>query len=140
MLLELYNVLCPDSSKRSSSVKVSCVERWSSSSVNHDVKTNTRKSFYRCKFWHYDENLLTSSVVIVFHNEGWSTLMRTVHSVIKRTPRKYLAEIVLIDDFSNKGMLAILTRCLQKRKIRCFKNRFLLIYYLTWTELTLQEK
>uniref|UniRef100_A0A3Q4GT64 Glycosyltransferase 2-like domain-containing protein n=1 Tax=Neolamprologus brichardi TaxID=32507 RepID=A0A3Q4GT64_NEOBR len=50
-----------------------------------------------------DAELLTSSVVIVFHNEGWSTLMRTVHSVIKRTPRRYLAEIVLIDDFSNKG-------------------------------------
>lgn len=59
----------------------------------------------RCKYWHYDENLLTSSVVIVFHNEGWSTLMRTVHSVIKRTPRKYLAEIVLIDDFSNEWKL-----------------------------------
>ncbi|MEE6460975.1 hypothetical protein FKM82_001158 [Ascaphus truei] len=58
-----------------------------------------------CKYWHYDENLLTSSVIIVFHNEGWSTLMRTVHSVIKRTPRKYLAEIVLIDDFSNKEHL-----------------------------------
>uniref|UniRef100_A0A6I8NNL0 Polypeptide N-acetylgalactosaminyltransferase n=1 Tax=Ornithorhynchus anatinus TaxID=9258 RepID=A0A6I8NNL0_ORNAN len=58
-----------------------------------------------CKYWHYDENLLTSSVVIVFHNEGWSTLMRTVHSVIKRTPRRYLAEIVLIDDFSNKAHL-----------------------------------
>ncbi|XP_042614291.1 N-acetylgalactosaminyltransferase 7-like isoform X3 [Cyprinus carpio] len=58
-----------------------------------------------CKYWHYDENLLTSSVVIVFHNEGWSTLMRTVHSVIKRTPRKYLAEIVMIDDFSNKDHL-----------------------------------
>lgn len=57
----------------------------------------------RCKFWHYDERLMTSSVIIVFHNEGWSTLMRTVHSVIKRTPRKYLAEIVMIDDFSNKG-------------------------------------
>lgn len=42
-------------------------------------------------------------MVIVFHNEGWSTLMRTVHSVIKRTPRRYLAEIVMIDDFSNKG-------------------------------------
>ncbi|XP_023670475.1 N-acetylgalactosaminyltransferase 7-like isoform X1 [Paramormyrops kingsleyae] len=55
-----------------------------------------------CKYWHYDENLLTSSVIIVFHNEGWSTLMRTVHSVIKRTPQKYLAEIVMIDDFSNK--------------------------------------
>ena len=57
----------------------------------------------RCKYWNYDENLLTSSVIIVFHNEGWSTLMRTVHSVIKRTPPRYLAEIVLIDDYSNKG-------------------------------------
>ncbi|KAL4618232.1 N-acetylgalactosaminyltransferase 7-like isoform X1 [Arapaima gigas] len=55
-----------------------------------------------CKYWHYDEKLLTASVIIVFHNEGWSTLMRTVHSVIKRTPRRYLAEIVMIDDFSNK--------------------------------------
>uniref|UniRef100_A0A8C4ZRN2 Polypeptide N-acetylgalactosaminyltransferase n=1 Tax=Gadus morhua TaxID=8049 RepID=A0A8C4ZRN2_GADMO len=55
-----------------------------------------------CKHWDYDERLLTSSVIIVFHNEGWSTLMRTVHSVIKRTPRRYLAEIVMIDDFSNK--------------------------------------
>ncbi|XP_068134898.1 N-acetylgalactosaminyltransferase 7 isoform X3 [Hyperolius riggenbachi] len=58
-----------------------------------------------CKYWNYDENLLTSSVIIVFHNEGWSTLMRTVHSVIKRTPRKYLAEIVMIDDYSNKEHL-----------------------------------
>nr|XP_040041904.1 N-acetylgalactosaminyltransferase 7 isoform X2 [Gasterosteus aculeatus aculeatus] len=58
-----------------------------------------------CKYWHYDDRLMTSSVVIVFHNEGWSTLMRTVHSVIKRTPRRYLAEIVMIDDFSNKEHL-----------------------------------
>ncbi|KPP58456.1 hypothetical protein Z043_123716, partial [Scleropages formosus] len=55
-----------------------------------------------CKYWHYDENLLTASVIIVFHNEGWSTLMRTVHSVIKRTPRRYLSEIMMIDDFSSK--------------------------------------
>uniref|UniRef100_A0A1A8P3Z9 Polypeptide N-acetylgalactosaminyltransferase n=1 Tax=Nothobranchius pienaari TaxID=704102 RepID=A0A1A8P3Z9_9TELE len=55
-----------------------------------------------CQYWHYDERLLTSSVIIVFHNEGWSTLMRTIHSVIKRTPRQFLAEIVMIDDFSNK--------------------------------------
>lgn len=89
-----------------------CAKILLSSSVNHNVKTNKIKSFYRCKYWHYDENLLTSSVVIVFHNEGWSTLMRTVHSVIKRTPRKYLAEIVLIDDFSNKGIFGILTHYL----------------------------
>ncbi|CAJ1053014.1 N-acetylgalactosaminyltransferase 7 isoform X1 [Xyrichtys novacula] len=29
-----------------------------------------------CKYWEYDDRLLTSSVVIVFHNEGWSTLER----------------------------------------------------------------
>ena len=66
-------------------------------------------SYCRCKYWHYDDNLLTSSVIIVFHNEGWSTLMRTVHSVIKRTPRRYLAEIVMIDDFSNKGSIGLST-------------------------------
>lgn len=34
--------------------------------------------------------------------------MRTIHSVIKRTPRRYLAEIVMIDDFSNKGGFALI--------------------------------
>jgi polypeptide N-acetylgalactosaminyltransferase len=48
---------------------------------------------------------LTSSIVTVFHNEGWSALRITVHSVIKRTPRKCLAKIMLIDDFSNKEHL-----------------------------------
>uniref|UniRef100_A0A673MW11 Polypeptide N-acetylgalactosaminyltransferase n=1 Tax=Sinocyclocheilus rhinocerous TaxID=307959 RepID=A0A673MW11_9TELE len=69
---------------------------------NNDMADQFKPVVPWCKYWHYDENLLTSSVIIVFHNEGWSTLMRTVHSVIKRTPRKYLAEIVMIDDFSNK--------------------------------------
>ncbi|XP_061844337.1 N-acetylgalactosaminyltransferase 7 isoform X2 [Nerophis lumbriciformis] len=68
-------------------------------SLDRTVKDLRHKE---CKYWDYDDRLLTSSVVIVFHNEGWSTLMRTIHSVIKRTPRKYLAEIVMIDDFSNK--------------------------------------
>lgn len=71
--------------------------------MEHKTKMLRPSCPTRCKYWHYDDRLLTSSVVIVFHNEGWSTLMRTVHSVIKRTPREYLAEIVMIDDFSNKG-------------------------------------
>lgn len=74
---------------------------------------------FRCKYWHYDENLLTSSVVIVFHNEGWSTLMRTVHSVIKRTPRRYLAEIVMIDDYSNKGAFLFPTLCRALESFLC---------------------
>lgn len=44
-------------------------------------------------------------MIIVFHNEGFSTLMRTVHSVINTSPKEYLHEIVMVDDFSDKGKL-----------------------------------
>jgi Glycosyl transferase family 2 len=45
-------------------------------------------------------------VVLVFHNEGWSTLLRTVHSVLNRTPPQFLEEVLLVDDFSDKGIAA----------------------------------
>ena len=56
----------------------------------------------RCKYWDYPEDLPTASVIIVFHNEGWSTLMRTVHSVINMSPPQFLKEVVMVDDFSDK--------------------------------------
>ncbi|XP_046859337.1 polypeptide N-acetylgalactosaminyltransferase 10-like isoform X2 [Xenia sp. Carnegie-2017] len=58
-----------------------------------------------CKYRHYLTRLLTASVVIIFHNEGWSTLMRTVHSVLNRSPPRMLKEIVLVDDASQKEHL-----------------------------------
>ena len=45
--------------------------------------------------------LLTTSVIICFHNEHFSTLQRTVYSVLDRTPRHLLHEVILVDDHSN---------------------------------------
>ncbi|XP_024065357.2 polypeptide N-acetylgalactosaminyltransferase 15 [Terrapene carolina triunguis] len=53
----------------------------------------------------YDPNLPTASVIICFHDEAWSTLLRTVHSVMDTAPRASLKEIILVDDLSQQGHL-----------------------------------
>ncbi|XP_053689622.1 putative polypeptide N-acetylgalactosaminyltransferase 9 [Sabethes cyaneus] len=45
-------------------------------------------------------HLPQTSVVIVFYNEPWSVLLRTVHSVLDRSPPQLLREVVLVDDYS----------------------------------------
>ncbi|VDN06396.1 unnamed protein product [Thelazia callipaeda] len=64
-----------------------------------DVRIN------ECKYWHYPEDLPTVSVIIAFHNEGWTPLLRTVHSVLLRSPPHLLKEIIMVDDYSNKEHL-----------------------------------
>ena len=61
-----------------------------------------------CKQMRYDlASLPTMSVVICFVDETWSALLRTVWSVVNRTPRELLAEIVLIDDGSSRPWLVV---------------------------------
>ena len=59
----------------------------------------------KCKHVDYPTKLPRVSVIIVFHNEGWSPLMRTVHTVIKQSPKEILGEIVMVDDGSHKEHL-----------------------------------
>lgn len=61
--------------------------------------------------------LFSTSVIICFHNEARSALLRTIVSVLNRTPDQLLKEIVLVDDASKDVMDGQLLTSIPKVKV-----------------------
>lgn len=55
-----------------------------------------------CRKQRFDlNNLPTTSVIIIFFNEPYSVLVRTIHSVLNTCDQRILKEIILVDDSSS---------------------------------------
>lgn len=76
---------------------------------NYNLLASMRMSLHRslpdirypeCHDLIYPTELPTTSVIVVFHNEAISMLLRTIWSVAERSPPELIREIILVDDFS----------------------------------------
>jgi Glycosyl transferase family 2 len=56
-----------------------------------------------CKTAEYSKELPKASIILAFYNEPFSMVMRTIYSILKRSPPELIEEIILIDDCSDQG-------------------------------------
>ncbi|XP_042640319.1 polypeptide N-acetylgalactosaminyltransferase 5 [Tyto alba] len=69
-----------------------------------------------CSEQRVHDDLPTTTIIMCFVDEVWSTLLRSVHSVLSRSPPHLIEEVILVDDFSTKEYL--------KEKLDRYMSRF----------------
>ncbi|CAN0229629.1 unnamed protein product [Bubo scandiacus] len=69
-----------------------------------------------CSEQQVHDDLPTTTIIMCFVDEVWSTLLRSVHSVLSRSPPHLIQEVILVDDFSTKEYL--------KEKLDKYMSRF----------------
>ncbi|XP_030006916.1 probable polypeptide N-acetylgalactosaminyltransferase 8 isoform X2 [Sphaeramia orbicularis] len=68
--------------------------------LNREIP-DTRPS--KCAEKKYPEDLPTISVVLIYLDEALSVIKRAIHSIIDKTPARFLKEIILVDDHSTNA-------------------------------------
>ncbi|XP_032921303.1 polypeptide N-acetylgalactosaminyltransferase 5 [Catharus ustulatus] len=58
-----------------------------------------------CSEQQVHDDLPSTSIIMCFVDEVWSALLRSVHSVLSRSPPRLVQEIILVDDCSTKEYL-----------------------------------
>jgi len=83
-------------------------EGWTNNAFNNYVSDmiSTHRSLAdirdpACKAVKWYSPLPLTTVIVIFHNEAWSVLLRTIHSVLDRSEPSILKEIIVVDDFSD---------------------------------------
>jgi polypeptide N-acetylgalactosaminyltransferase len=71
-------------------------------SLNRSIPDIRHKDCHKKK---YLRELPNVSVIFPFFNEHWSTLLRSIYSILNRSPPHLLKEIILVDDSSEKSFL-----------------------------------
>lgn len=62
-----------------------------------DIRTNY------CKAMNYSSSLPAASIIMVFHNEALSMIMRSIYAIHNRSPDHLVREIILVNDCSTLG-------------------------------------
>ncbi|XP_052865700.1 polypeptide N-acetylgalactosaminyltransferase 35A [Anopheles cruzii] len=79
-----------------------------------------------CRQQAYDKVLPAASIVMCFYNEHLETLVRSITTVLRRTPAYLLKELILVDDYSDydelkDGLEPALQR-IRSDKVRLLRN------------------